>query len=91
MSELEKAESLLNEENAEDSLLLLNKTIEEGGEQIESLILRAKIYYKLQQWGDCLNDLNKVLETEPQHSVALNYKQMVKNIIGFWNKDSYNP
>jgi len=55
------------------------------------MLLRAQVYYKMQQWGNALNDLNHLLMLEPENTAAQNYKTMVLNIISFWNKDNYNP
>ena len=57
----------------------------------EAMLLRAQVYYKMQQWGNALNDLNHLLMLEPENVAAQNYKTMVLNIISFWNKDNYNP
>ena len=57
----------------------------------EAMLLRAQVYYKMQQWGNALNDLNHLLMLEPENAAAQNYKTMVLNIISFWNKDNYNP
>jgi len=58
---------------------------------IEALMLQAKVFYKMQKWGDALNNINKILEFDKDNEPALNYKVMITNIISFWNKDHYNP
>ncbi len=70
---------------------LLNRVLDEHPERIEALILRSQVYHKQQQWGKAINDLNAVLEIDPENQLAQNYKTMIKEIIGFWNKDTYNP
>lgn len=65
--------------------------LEQNQEQPELLFLRAKIYYNWQKWGDALNDLNRVVELDKNHQLAINYKKMVMDILSFWHKDSYNP
>jgi hypothetical protein len=91
MSGLEKAELLFYEGKIEESLSLIRSEIEISGETDALLLLMAKNQYKLQAWGDCLNCLNKILEHDENNQAAKNYKQMVMNIISFWNKDSFNP
>lgn len=61
------------------------------GTNLDALLLRAKVNYQKQYWGNSLNDLNKVLDIQPQNEVALNYKRMILNILSYWNKDNYNP
>lgn len=58
---------------------------------IDALLLRAKLYYSWQKWGSALNDLNRILELDVNNEIAKNYKEMVINIISYWNKDNYNP
>lgn len=91
VEELNKAEILFNEGKLNEALELLNEYSKNDPFNIECLLLRAKAYYKMQRWGDALNDLNSVLNKEPENKVANNYKSMVINIISFWNKDNYNP
>jgi hypothetical protein len=89
--ELYKVEKLLNEGNPGDALELLNSTMIDGSLTIDRLLLRAKICYRLQKWGEALNDLNMILAQEPENSMAKNYKSMILDIITFWNKDNFNP
>ncbi len=91
MSELERAEHFFNEGKVEESLSVIRSEIENSGETNDLLLLMAKNQYKLQLWGDCLNSLNKILALDENNIPAKNYKQMVLDIISFWNKDSFNP
>ena len=70
---------------------LLSNYLSNNPLDIEAMLLRAQVYYKMQQWGNALNDLNHLLMLEPENTAAQNYKTMVLNIISFWNKDNYNP
>lgn len=90
-NELYKAEILFNEGSTNESLDFINKVIKKSPTVTEYLMLRAKIYYRLQKWGDALNDLNLILDKEPENQMASNYKLMVLDIINFWNKDNFNP
>jgi Tfp pilus assembly protein PilF len=89
--EIEKAIAYFEEEKAEDALVIAKKILESDADNIDALLLMAKISYKLQKWGDALNFLNRALVVEPDNSIALNYKKMVMSIISYWNKDSFNP
>jgi tetratricopeptide (TPR) repeat protein len=90
-NELYKAEMLFNEGSTNESLEVIDKVIKKSPTVAEYLMLRAKIYYRLQKWGDALNDLNLILDKEPGNQMAINYKSMVIYIINFWNKDNFNP
>ncbi|MBN2807039.1 MAG: hypothetical protein JXR22_10310 [Prolixibacteraceae bacterium] len=70
---------------------LIKEVLNRDSTNINALMLRAKISFKLQQWGETLNDLNQILELDSQHQLAQSYRQMVLNILTFWNKDNYNP
>lgn len=76
---LDEARSLLD-------LLIGNQTCLK-----EALLLRSLLFRKLQLWGDAINDLNRILELDPDNKVALNHRTMVLQIIRFWNKEMSNP
>jgi tetratricopeptide (TPR) repeat protein len=89
--EYKKAESLFTGGNAEEAIAVLNEMLLNGNLDAECFMLRAKVYYQQQQWGNALNDLNRVLENDADHQMAKSYKSMVMSIILFWNKDNFNP
>ena len=86
-----EAEKLYTLGNLEECAILLNNLIEVEDKNVEALMLRARLSYNLQKWGDALNDLNQILEIDANHEIAKNYKQIVLNILTYWNKDNYNP
>jgi tetratricopeptide (TPR) repeat protein len=86
-----KAEILFNEGRTQETIDVLNEILKSDRGDTDFLLLRAKAFYRLQKWGDALNDLNLILEINPDHKMAQNYKSMVMNIISFWNKDNFNP
>jgi regulator of sirC expression with transglutaminase-like and TPR domain len=92
------ADSILNqailcyEQNKNDeALVLLNNYILSTPDDLNAIILRARLYQRYQAWGDALNDLNHVLEIDPENTIAQSLKTMVMNIIHYWNKDNFNP
>ena len=87
----EEAEKAVKSGNLEIGIEIANQILEKNLFDNEALMLKATIYYKQQKWGDALNVLNKILEFNPENNIARNYKQMVINILAFWNKDGYNP
>lgn len=86
-----EAEEYFEKGELANGLLAIEHLLETEQNDCNVLMLKAKIFYKQQKWGDALNALNKILELDPEHEPAKNYKQMVMDIISFWNKDSFNP
>jgi tetratricopeptide (TPR) repeat protein len=86
-----KAETLLNDGNLNETLDILNGILKSDNLNIDCLLLRGNIYYRQQKWGEALNDFNLILEIEPNHNLAKNYKSMIMDIISYWNKDNFNP
>ena len=86
-----EAEKLYTLDNLEACAVLINEVIALEENNVDALILRAKLNYKQQNWGNALNDLNRILDIDPNNGFAENYKQIVLNILTYWNKDNYNP
>lgn len=89
--EIETAIAYFEAENIEKSLVIVNQVLEYDADNVDALLLKAKISYKFQEWGDTLNYLNRALAIDPENLVVLNFKKMVMNIMNYWNKDSFNP
>jgi tetratricopeptide (TPR) repeat protein len=85
------AETLFVDGEIQQSLAILNDILKSDSQNVDSLLLRAKVFYRLQKWGEALNDLNLILEIEPENQMSKSYKSMVMNIISYWNKDNCNP
>lgn len=93
MGELEisikRAKELLDQNKHEEALIILNKiAIANDGEVI---FLKGEIYFKLQRWGEALNQFSLFLEQYPLDKKAESYCAMIHNILGFYHKDLYNP
>jgi len=73
------------------SLEILNELILKDGSDIQSLNLRGRIYYKMQKWGNAMNDYATVLEIEPQNQEAKTGLEMARNILGYFTPDMFNP
>ncbi len=78
-NELGKAKEML------DQLILENTT------DIQLLLLRGRIFYKMQKWGDAMNDFNLVLDLEPENAEANSGLEMAKSILGYFTPDMFNP
>ncbi len=86
---LKSAKEALDQNRTEDALTILNEAaIANNGEVI---FLKGEIYFKLQRWGEALNHFSLLLEQNPLDTRAQSYCVMIQNILGFYNKDLYNP
>lgn len=92
-NKLIQATEAFDKNNLDESLQLIEAIIDQQTEPhiTEALLLKAKILYKQQKWGDTLNILNNILDIDPTNEQASNYKTIVLNILTFWHKDNYNP
>ena len=52
---------------------------------------RGKWHYRLNAWGDALNDFNRALAIAPGHCEARQFAGMVQEILEYRYKDIYNP
>lgn len=52
---------------------------------------RGKWHYRLNAWGDALNDFNRALTADPSHCEARQFAGMVQEILEYRYKDIYNP
>ena len=86
-----EAKEAFDKGNYSDALKYIDQILESDPFNVEALLLRAQVNYKLQNWQRALNDLNLILEKQPGNEVANNYKSMVVEILNFWHKDNYNP
>ena len=86
---VERAKEALDQNRHEEALIILNEiAIANDGEVI---FLKGEIYFKLQRWGEALNQFSLYLEQYPSDKKAESYCAMIQNIMGFYHKDLYNP
>ena len=86
---VERAKEALDQNRHEEALIILNEiAIANDGELI---FLKGEIYFKLQRWGEALNQFSLYLEQYPSDKKAESYCAMIQNILGFYHKDLYNP
>ena len=60
-------------------------------DDIDLLLERGKLHYRLNEWGAALNDFNRILKIAPHHAEARQFIDMVQEILAFRYKDIYNP
>ena len=83
------AKKELEQGRPEEALIILdNLTLAKNG---EAIFLKGEIYFKLQKWGEALNQFSLFLEQFPSDTKAKSYSAMIQNILGFYHKDLYNP
>ncbi|MFA9390642.1 MAG: hypothetical protein ACERKD_12590 [Prolixibacteraceae bacterium] len=88
---ISRAEQEFTDGNFDACFELVNSIISKENFNVDALMLRAKLNYNWQKWGDALNDLNRIIDLDSNHQLAVNYKLMIVNILTYWNKDNYNP
>jgi len=83
------AKEFLDHNMPEEALAILDKLSADNDGEV--LFLKGEIYYKLQKWGDALNHFTRFLEQFPGDMKANSYCTMIRDILGFFHKDLYNP
>ncbi len=73
------------------SLEILNELVLQYPADVQALLLRARILYKMQKWGDAMNDYSAVLEIDPANSEAGSGMEMAGSILGYFTPDMFNP
>ena len=89
--DITELKQLVDQNELSRSLELLNELIRLDSTDVSALQLRARIYYKMQKWGDAMNDFSSVLELEPNNPEAKSGFQMAQNILGYFTPDMFNP
>ena len=93
MSELElilnTAKEALEQGQPEEALNILDKLTDTNNG--EAIFLKGEIYFKLQKWGDALNQFSLYLQQFPSDTKAESYCVIIQNILRFYHKDLYNP
>lgn len=88
---LTEAKALFESNELAGALEKVNRCIEQDKENKEALLLRARIKYKMQRWGDAMNDYYEVLELEPGNQEAQSGVEMARSILGYFTPDMFNP
>lgn len=89
--ESEKIRQLVLQNKFDEALEMLNKQISASPSDVIALQLRGHIFYKMQQWGDAMNDFTSVLEIEPDNAEAKSKLELARNILGYFTPDMFNP
>lgn len=88
---LMQAKEQFDQHELAGSLQTVNLVISNDQANGEAYLLRARIHYKMQHWGDAMNDYGSVLEIDPANQEAKSGMEMAKNILGYFTPDMFNP
>jgi len=67
------------------------ESMPEGPELLPLLQERGMCRYRGNEWGEALNDFNRMLRIDPAHREAKQLIEMVQEILAYRYKDIYNP
>lgn len=88
---LNEAKILFDQNELTGSLGKVSQLINTDDSNRDAYLFRARIYYKMQKWGDAMNDYCSVLEIDPENQEAKSGIEMAKNILGYFTPDMFNP
>jgi len=83
------AKEFLAQDMPEKALEILNKQPAENNGEV--IFLKGEIYFRLQNWGEALNQFSLFSGLFPEEKKAESYRIMIQNILCFYHKDLYNP
>jgi len=89
--DITELKQLVDQNELSRSLKILNERILSDSNDAQSLQLRGRIHYKMQNWGEAMNDFSSVLELEPDNPEAKSGFEMAQNILGYFTPDMFNP
>lgn len=69
----------------------LTEAIAENPADARLYVERGRLHYRLNAWGDALNDFNRALALDDSLAEARQYAGMVREILEFRYTDIYNP
>jgi hypothetical protein len=88
---LSEAKALFDQNELSSSMETVSRYLSGDKENMEALLLRARIQYKMQRWGDAMNDYYAVLEVDPHNQEAKSGVEMAISILGYFTPDMFNP
>jgi len=89
--DITELKQLVDQNELSRSLEILNERILSDPNDAPALQLRGRIHYKMQNWGEAMNDFSSVLELEPDNPEAKSGLEMAQNILGYFTPDMFNP
>jgi regulator of sirC expression with transglutaminase-like and TPR domain len=89
--DITELKQLVDQNELSRSLDILNERILSDSNDAQAFQLRGRIHYKMQNWGEAMNDFSVVLELEPDNPEAKSGFEMAQNILGYFTPDMFNP
>lgn len=91
MEQLSSIKTLINQGEVEQAISLLKDMLQQPDfqQKDEAYYLLGNAYRKRGNWQQALNNYRRAIELNPE-SPALHARQMVMEILNFYNKDMYN-
>ena len=87
---LKAIKNLINEGEAEKAIEELNAALETGnGERDRMFYLMGNAYRKMNNWQGALNSYQEAIALNPE-SPAKEAREMMMDILNFYNKDMFN-
>ncbi len=86
---LEQLRKVEGEKNILDAVKKLDKMIETQRGDEELYFMRAEFFYKLNRYGEAINDYYKVLEINENNKEAAGKIDIIKTILRYNNTDIY--
>lgn len=80
----------IDEGDLESALSLVNDALRKEPEDAELLYLRGNVFLKKGSWHDALGSFLESEHIDPQ-GPAREAREMLDEIMNFYNKDLYNP
>jgi tetratricopeptide (TPR) repeat protein len=72
-----------------EAVALLDKEIKARPDDEDLFFWRAELFYKLNRYGQAMNDYMRVLELNPSHKEAAGKIDIIKTILRYHNTDIY--
>ncbi len=89
---LKAVREVRTEKETEDLLSEITELIAQLPGQEDIYFARAELFYKLNRYGEAINDYMRVLEINPENREAAGKIDILKTILRFHNTDIYaNP
>lgn len=89
--QLEQAKIFYQTDQLVQAMDLLNQYIAVNHSDLQAILLRARINFRMQNWGEAMNDYSLILESDPTNMEAKSGFEMVENILGYFTPDMFNP
>ena len=86
-----EAKLLFDQNDLFGSFEKVSRCILKEDNKLDAFLLRGRIHYKMQNWGDAMNDYYSVLEIDPENQEAKSGLEMAKSILGYFTPDMFNP